>query len=102
MISSLVAFVIAAAQPVPADPIDTVDPVEVQAEAQVVVEAETPVVEAEAEAEADVDANVEAAAEPEEDIVCRRRLRPAERIGQRHRVVRDCRPRSEWEAMRRR
>lgn len=40
---------------------------------------------------------------PEEETICRRRLVPSERIGQRHRVVRDCRTRAEWdEAARRR
>ena len=84
----------------------TAQPVEIEAEAELGVgaEVEAPVGEAEADAEAGTrtDRTATAASEAEEDVVCRRRLRPAERIGQRHRVVEDCRPRSEWENARRR
>ncbi len=91
MLSLLAAFAIAG-QPAPAEPVASVA-VEAEVEAQV----ETPTADAEAEAET----QAVVAAQPEEDIVCRRRLRPADRIGQRHRVVRDCRPRSDWESSRR-
>lgn len=97
MIGSLLALLLAA-QPAPAEE-PVVTDVEVQADVQ--AEDETPVAEAEADAAVDAQATV-AAAPPEEEIVCRRRLSPSERIGQRHRVVRDCRPRSEWESAGRR
>ena len=56
----------------------------------------------ETEVEVRAEAEAEANANPDEEVVCRRRLIPSVRIGQRHRVVRDCRPRSEWEDSRRR
>jgi len=87
MIASLFALFVLAAQPA--------EPAETQVEAAVGVQAQTPVVDAEAEVEAE-----SATRAPEEEIVCRRRLRPSERVGQRHRVVRDCRPRSEWQSAR--
>ena len=122
MIGSLLAVLLLSAQPAPEDaPAEaavTEAEVEVQDEA---AEAEAEAAEAqaeaaaaqadaaaeaaaaEAEAAAEAAAEVEtAAAEPEEEVVCRRRLRPSERIGQRHRVVTDCRPRSEWQRSRRR
>jgi hypothetical protein len=97
MIGSLLAVLIMSAQPAPAE-----EPaVEVQAEVQTEVQADAP---AEAPAaQVQAAAEVEAApAEPEEEVVCRRRLVPSERIGQRNRVIRDCRPASEWATTRRR
>jgi len=95
MLASLLSVLLASAQPAPTEE-PVVTDVEVQAEVDVPAEApaepaepETPTATAEAEVEA-------APAEPQEEIICRRHLRPAERIGQRHRVVRDCRPASEW------
>jgi hypothetical protein len=109
MIGSLVAILLASAQPAPAEePVVTDGEAEVQADIQADVALEAPAPAAEvqattaAEAEADADADATAAAEPEERVVCRRRLLPSERIGQRHRVVRDCRPASEWAASSRR
>ncbi len=90
MIASLFALLVMSAQPAPS---------EVQVEAEADVQAQTPAGNAQADTEADADA---AAQEPQEEIVCRRRLRPSERVGQRHRVVRDCRPKSEWENSRNR
>jgi hypothetical protein len=63
---------------------------------QAEVAAEASAVQAEEAADA-----VTAQAEPEEEIVCRRRLRATERVGARYRIVRDCRPRSEWGPSRR-
>ena len=37
------------------------------------------------------------AEDPQEELVCRRRIIPAERIGQRHRSVRTCKTRAEWD-----
>ena len=85
MIASLFAMLLLSAQP--AD----VPGTQVEARADVQAQVPTPAANVQADAEADT-----AAQEPEEEIVCRRRLRPSERVGQRHRVVRDCRPRSEW------
>lgn len=87
MIASLFALFVLVAQPA--------EPAETQVEAAAEVQAETPVVNAQAAVEAESSTR-----EPEEEIVCRRRLRPSERLGQRHRVVRDCRPRSEWQSAR--
>lgn len=109
MIVSLFAMLLATAQPAPAE-----EPVVTDTEVQAEVEAEvaTPVVEADVAAEAQVAAPavpaepVEeeevAAAAPQEEVVCRRRVIPSERIGQRMRTVRDCRPASEWQTTRRR
>ena len=104
MIASLFAILLASAQPAPAE-----EPVVTEAEVQadVAVAAEVPAVEADAAAEADATASAEAAVEaapaaPEEEVICRRRLVPNEGIGRRHRVVRDCRPASEWPSSRRR
>jgi hypothetical protein len=103
MIASLFAMLLASAQPAPTEePVATEAeaPTEVQADMQADVSAEPAV---EAEAQATVTAEAEAApAAPEEEIVCRRRVIPAERIGQRLRTVRDCRPASEWPATSRR
>ena len=111
MIASLFAVLLASAQPAPAEePVVTEVEVQTEAEAEIAAEAPAEPVVAESEVAAEADAEAEAAAEtevaaapaaPEEEIVCRRRLRPSERIGQRHRVVRDCRPASEWETLRR-
>jgi hypothetical protein len=96
MIGSLLAMLIVSAQPTPAE-----EPAaEVQTEVQADVQAETPAADAAATTEATAEADAPAA--PEEEVVCRRRLIPAEGIGRRNRVVRDCRPRSEWESSRRR
>jgi hypothetical protein len=98
MIGSLLALLIASAQPAPAEePVVEVQ-AEVQTEVQPDVQPETPAAQAQVEAEAEATAP----AEPEEEVICRRRLVPSARIGQRNRVVRDCRPASEWESARRR
>jgi hypothetical protein len=107
MIGSLFAILLASAQPAPAEePVVTEGEAEVQTEVQADVALEAPAPAAEVQAttavEAEADADATAAAEPEERVVCRRRLLPSERIGQRHRVVRDCRPASEWAASSRR
>ena len=99
MIASLFAMLLASAQPAPAE-----EPVVTDAEAQTEVQAD---VQAEAQpvapaAEATATAEVEEPAPPQEEVICRRRVIPAERVGQRHRTVRDCRPASEWPASRRR
>ncbi len=102
MIASLFAILLASAQPAPAEePVvtDTAVEAEVQADVQADVAVQTPPAEVQTTAEAEVEA---APAEPEEEIVCRRRLVPSEGIGRRHRVVRDCRPASEWPSTRRR
>jgi hypothetical protein len=92
MIGSLLALLIVSGQPAPAE-----DPVvEVQAEVEADAQPQTPPAEVTAEAE------VAVAEEPAEEVICRRRLIPSERIGQRNRVVRDCRPASEWGSARRR
>jgi hypothetical protein len=104
MIASLFAVLLASAQPAPAEePVVTEAEAEVQADAAVEVEVPVPA-EAAVAAEAQVTATAEAEAAPaapEEETVCRRRVIPAERVGQRHRVVRDCRPASEWPSRRR-
>ena len=41
-------------------------------------------------------------AEPEEEVICRRRLIPSERVGERFRRQEICRTREEWDAERRR
>ena len=104
MIASLFALLLASAQPAPAEE-PVVTEAEAQTEVQAEVQAETPVAPVAAAAEVTAAAEVEAEAapaEPEEEVVCRRRVIPAERIGQRMRTVRDCRPASEWAASRRR
>jgi hypothetical protein len=92
MIVWFVAVLMLAAQPAAPE-----EPVTTTAEAETEVQTETAEVRTEAQAEAE-----EEAERPQEEVICRRRLRPAERVGQRHRVVRDCRPASEWSAERRR
>jgi hypothetical protein len=101
MIASLFAILLASAQPAPAE-----EPVVTEAEAQTEVQAqvavETPPAQVAVTADAAATTEAEAApAEPQEEIVCRRRVIPAERVGQRHRTVRDCRPASEWSTRRR-
>lgn len=101
MIGSLLAVLLMSAQPAPAE-----EPV-VEAEAQAGVQADPqpapPVNGIQVAAEAEAEAEAEAApAEPEEEVVCRRRLVSATGIGRRNRIVRDCRPASEWESARRR
>ena len=91
MIASLFALLALSAQPA--------QPSQAQVQAEAEVQVQTPAGNAQADVEAAADA---AAQEPQEEIVCRRRLRPSERVGQRHRVVRDCRPKSEWENSRNR
>ena len=98
---SLIAVLMLAAQPGSQPPLE--EPVAVEAEVQAEVQA--PAVEVQAAAQAEVPAPVEVAeapAAPEEEVVCRRRLRASERVGQRFRVTQDCRPRSEWESLSRR
>ncbi|HEX8192372.1 MAG TPA: hypothetical protein VF552_05680 [Allosphingosinicella sp.] len=111
MIASLFAILLASAQPAPAEEPVVTDAeaqtevqADVQAEVQAPVEPATPVaVETQVAVTAEAEAEAEAApAAPEEEIVCRRRVIPAERIGQRMRTVRDCRPASEWPSSRRR
>ncbi|HZF95640.1 MAG TPA: hypothetical protein VEZ20_12305 [Allosphingosinicella sp.] len=107
MIASLFAILLASAQPVPAEePVVTEAEAQADVEADAGVEVEVPVgAQAPVAAEAQVTATAEAEAaadEPEEETVCRRRVIPAERVGQRHRTVRDCRPASEWTTLRRR
>lgn len=42
--------------------------------------------------------NPEAQAEdPQEELICRRRVVPSHRIGERNRTVRTCKTRAEWE-----
>lgn len=104
MLASLFAILLASAQPAPAEePVVTDTAVEAEVQADVAVE--VPAAEADAEVQATTTATAEAdapPAEPEEEVVCRRRLVPNEGIGRRHRVVRDCRPASEWAQSRRR
>jgi hypothetical protein len=95
MIASLFAILLASAQPAPAEE-PVVTDAEVQTEVQ--AEAEAPVAPPAPEPELQATAAATPVQQPEEEIVCRRRLVPSERIGQRHRVVRDCRPASEWPA----
>ena len=115
MIASLFAILLACSQPAPAEePVVTEAEVQAEVQADAAAEVAVPVaaeaapvapVEAEAAATAEATATAEAeaaAAEPQEEIVCRRRVIPAERVGQRHRTVRDCRPASEWTTLRRR
>jgi len=40
---------------------------------------------------------VEAAEDPQEELICRRRVVPSHRIGERNRSVRTCKTRAEWE-----
>jgi hypothetical protein len=77
MIASVLALVLVAT---PADP-----------------SAENPEVQAEAPAEARAENQAE---DPQEELVCRRRVIPAERIGERHRTVRTCKTRAEWDEQR--
>ena len=42
------------------------------------------------------------ASDEREELVCRRRLVPSERVGERFRVRRDCRTREEWDEIRQR
>ena len=97
---SLFAVLMLVAQPASAPPLE--EPVAVEGEVQ--AEAQAPAVEVQAAAEVTAEAQPEAAdppAAPEEEVVCRRHLRPSDGIGRRFRVVNDCRPRSEWESLRR-
>jgi len=113
MTVSLLAALLLIAQPAPEEA--TEEPVAVEVEAQTDVQVQTPPlppvppvahppahahgnggngaaelqVAAEAEAE-------ETAAPPQEEEICRRRLVPSERIGQRHRVATICKTREEW------
>lgn len=101
---SLLAALILIAQPAPQDAPE--EPVAVEAEAEAEVQAApapAPAAEAEADAEADAEAEADAVADaeqeaqaPQEEEICRRRLVPSERVGQRHRVVTICRTREEW------
>lgn len=40
------------------------------------------------------------AEDPQEELICRRRLVESGRVGERHRVVRTCKTRAEWEELR--
>jgi hypothetical protein len=105
MIASMFAMLLASAQPAPAEePVVTEAEAttEVQAEVQADAQPAAPAAEAEVAAAAEAAVEAEAPAAPQEEVVCRRRVIPAERIGQRMRTVRDCRPASEWPASRRR
>jgi hypothetical protein len=102
MIGSLFAALLMSAQPAPAEePVVTEAPVEVQADVQAEVVAPEVAVETPAAVEAEAEAVAEAPAAPAEETICHRRVIPAERIGQRARTVRDCRPASEWRSRRR-
>ena len=105
---SLLAALMLIVQPAPQEAPE--EPVAVEAEAD--AEAQTPPAQAQAsavtpavptpaapavEAEAEQEAQ-----EPQEEEICRRRLVPSERVGQRHRVVTICRTREEWARGRRR
>jgi hypothetical protein len=86
MTVSLLAALMLIAQPAPQEAPE--EQVSIEAEAQVQAQV-APVPAAEAEAVAEE----EEAQAPQREEVCRRRLVPSERVGQRHRVVRICRPR---------
>ncbi len=99
---SLLAALMLIVQPAPQEAPE--EPVAVEAEAE--AEAQTPPAEAQASAAAAAAATPAPAAgeaeaeqeaqEPQEEEICRRRLVPSERVGQRHRVVTICRTREEW------
>lgn len=102
MIGSLFAALLLSAQPAPAEePVVTEAPVEVQAEVQAEVAAPEVAASVAVETTAAAEVEAEAPAVPQEETICRRRVIPAERIGQRARTVRDCRPASEWRSRRR-
>ena len=45
--------------------------------------------------------NPEAQAEdPQEELICRRRIEPSHRVGERNRTVRVCKTRAEWDEAR--
>jgi hypothetical protein len=105
MTVSLLAALLLIAQPAPEEA--TEEPVAVEAEAEMQVEAAPPEAAPPPPAPppparpAPVEAEETAAAEPEEEEICRRRIVPSERIGQRHRTITTCRTREEWARSRR-
>jgi len=95
MTVSLLAAMLLAVQPAPQSaPEETVA---VETEAQVEAPAPAAVPTPPAPVQVAAQAEAETPPSPEEEVICRRRLRPSERIGQRHRVVNDCRTRAEWD-----
>ncbi|HYJ29841.1 MAG TPA: hypothetical protein VEW25_05815 [Allosphingosinicella sp.] len=105
MTVSLLAALLLIAQPAPEQAVE--EPVAVEAEAEMQIEAPPPeaapppAAPAQPAPPAVVEAEATAAAEPEEPEICRRRIVPSERIGQRHRTITTCRTRAEWERSRR-
>jgi predicted cobalt transporter CbtA len=103
MFVSLLAALILTAQPAPAEaPVEVEAEMEAETEVQAEVPAPAPAPAAEPAVAVEAEAEAEAEAQPPADIVCRRRLRPSNGVGRRYTTVEDCRPRSEWEAARRR